>query len=178
MVTPEEGGANGRGETAPSSSSAIRLSDVTPQQIMEHRENVLSDDPAKQLHSTQHFRRLLSIGEFGLCACFMACFNVQVVNSPQYMYQYSQLTNISLHFPAMTFPHLPAHPLAHYPIIPSLTHFPCSSLPLTTSLTTFTEKNPPIQQVIDSGVVHRFVQFLQIHENPVSFSEWVLYAFI
>lgn len=30
-----------------------------------------------------------------------------------------------------------------------------------------TEKNPPIQQVIDSGVVQRFVQFLQMHDNPV-----------
>ena len=28
------------------------------------------------------------------------------------------------------------------------------------------EKNPPIQQVIDSGVVQRFVQFLQRHDNP------------
>lgn len=31
------------------------------------------------------------------------------------------------------------------------------------------EKNPPIQQVIESGVVPRFVQFLQRHDNPVSF---------
>lgn len=28
------------------------------------------------------------------------------------------------------------------------------------------ERNPPIQQVIESGVVQRFVQFLQINENP------------
>lgn len=28
------------------------------------------------------------------------------------------------------------------------------------------ERNPPIQNVIDSGVVPRFVQFLQYHENP------------
>lgn len=50
-----------------SSSSAIgttnKNSEVAPAQILEHRENVFSDDPAKQLHSTQHFRRLLSIGE-------------------------------------------------------------------------------------------------------------------
>lgn len=63
--------------------------DASPSQIREHKENVLSDDPLKQLQSTQHFRRLLSI-----------------------------------------------------------------------------ERNPPIQQVIESGVVQRFVQFLQIHENP------------
>ena len=29
-----------------------------------------------------------------------------------------------------------------------------------------TEKNPPIQAVIDSGVVYRFVQFLQMNDNP------------
>jgi len=29
-----------------------------------------------------------------------------------------------------------------------------------------TEKNPPIQAVIESGVVHRFVQFLQMNDNP------------
>jgi len=69
--------------------TVLKLTEATPQQILEHRENVLSNDPAKQLHSTQHFRRLLSI-----------------------------------------------------------------------------EKNPPIQQVIDSGVVQRFVQFLQMHDNP------------
>eukprot|EP01034_Spumella_vulgaris_P039897 gene39897-49310_t len=71
------------------SSSGNKSSEVAPAQIREHRENVFSEDPAKQLHSTQHFRRLLSI-----------------------------------------------------------------------------ERNPPIQQVIDSGVVPRFVQFLQIAENP------------
>ncbi len=30
------------------------------------------------------------------------------------------------------------------------------------------ERNPPIQQVIDAGVVPRFVQFLQMAELPVS----------
>ena len=42
--------------------TVLKLTEATPQQILEHRENVLSNDPAKQLHSTQHFRRLLSIG--------------------------------------------------------------------------------------------------------------------
>lgn len=37
-------------------------SEATPQEIMEHKANVFSDDPARQLQSTQHFRRLLSIG--------------------------------------------------------------------------------------------------------------------
>ncbi|KAJ1422343.1 armadillo-type protein [Ochromonadaceae sp. CCMP2298] len=87
MVTPENDGI-GKGGDA-SSSSALKLTEATPAVIMEHRLNVLSEDAAKQLHSTQHFRRLLSI-----------------------------------------------------------------------------EKNPPIQQVIESGVVHRFVLFLQMAENP------------
>ncbi len=39
-------------------------SEVAPARIREHRENVFSEDAAKQLHSTQHFRRLLSIGNF------------------------------------------------------------------------------------------------------------------
>ncbi len=30
------------------------------------------------------------------------------------------------------------------------------------------EKNPPIQQVIDAGVIPRFVQFLTAHDNSVS----------
>jgi importin subunit alpha-1 len=37
------------------------LTDSNPAQIAEHRANVCSDDPARQLQSTQHFRRLLSI---------------------------------------------------------------------------------------------------------------------
>ena len=61
MPDPPAGGLFG------SSSSAIggtnKNSEVAPAQIHEHRENVFSDDPAKQLHSTQHFRRLLSIGK-------------------------------------------------------------------------------------------------------------------
>jgi hypothetical protein len=68
-----------------------QTSEATMAQIIEHREHVFSNDPARQLVSTQHFRRLLSI-----------------------------------------------------------------------------EKNPPIQQVIDAGVVPRFVQFLQMDSNPVS----------
>jgi len=66
-----------------------KLENVSPQQIVEHRDNVFSNDPTRQLMSTQYFRRLLSI-----------------------------------------------------------------------------EKNPPIQQVIESGVVLRFVQFLQCQDNP------------
>lgn len=30
------------------------------------------------------------------------------------------------------------------------------------------EKNPPIQPVIDSGVIPRLVEFLQLHDNAVS----------
>ena len=32
-----------------------------------------------------------------------------------------------------------------------------------------TEKNPPIQQVIESGVVKRFVQFLSLDKDPVDY---------
>lgn len=67
----------------------MRAQEFIAQQILEHRANILSDDPAKQLASTQHFRRLLSI-----------------------------------------------------------------------------ERNPPIQQVIESGVVPYFVNFLQMNDNP------------
>lgn len=70
-------------------SAPLSLDAAHPSMILGHRENVLSDDPVRQLNSTQHFRRLLSI-----------------------------------------------------------------------------EKNPPIQQVIESGVVYRFVQFLQMNDNP------------
>ena len=64
MVTPEGGEATGGvGAGGRDSSGGLKLSEATPQQILEHRDNVFSDDPAKQLHSTQHFRRLLSIGE-------------------------------------------------------------------------------------------------------------------
>mmetsp|Transcript_54587 Transcript_54587/g.95435 ORF Transcript_54587/g.95435 Transcript_54587/m.95435 type:complete len:536 (-) Transcript_54587:458-2065(-) len=81
------------GDSVTSSSArndpVLKVTEATPQQILEHRENVLSEDPQRQLQSTQHFRRLLSI-----------------------------------------------------------------------------EKNPPIQAVIDSGVVYRFVQFLQMNDNP------------
>ena len=69
--------------------SKARVSETTAVQIAEHKESVFSDSPDRQLVSTQHFRRLLSI-----------------------------------------------------------------------------EKNPPIQQVIDSGVVPRFVQFLQMDGSP------------
>jgi len=67
----------------------MMLGDTSDIQISEHTKNIYSDDPKKQLSSTVHFRRLLSI-----------------------------------------------------------------------------EKDPPIQKVIESGVVRRFVQFLQIDENP------------
>lgn len=67
MTLPEDemGGSNSRG-----ADPVMKLTDATPQQILEHRENVLSDDPAKQLHSTQHFRRLLSIGTT-FCVCVL-----------------------------------------------------------------------------------------------------------
>jgi len=75
-------------DVASSSSGAGKMPEASPALIAEQREAVLSEDPARQLQATQHFRRLLSI-----------------------------------------------------------------------------ERNPPIQQVIESGVVQRFVQFLQINEN-------------
>lgn len=110
MNVPEDEMTGGINRSA---DPVMKLTDATPQQILEHRENVLSDDPAKQLHSTQHFRRLLSIG------------NINSVLKPFTCYVTDHLFNVH-----------------------------------------FTEKNPPIQAVIDSGVVHRFVQFLQINENP------------
>jgi len=73
----------------PSSGTARLLSEATRASILEHRENIFSDDPDKQFISTQHFRRLLSI-----------------------------------------------------------------------------ERSPPIQEVIEAGVVPRFVQFLQLNDNP------------
>jgi hypothetical protein len=45
-------------------SNNVKIHEASPAVINEHRMNVNSDDPAKQLLSTQHFRRLLSIGEF------------------------------------------------------------------------------------------------------------------
>jgi hypothetical protein len=62
-MVPDEG-SNNTGFGGRPADPVLKLSEATPQQILEHRENVLSDDPAKQLHSTQHFRRLLSIGEY------------------------------------------------------------------------------------------------------------------
>lgn len=47
-----------------SETEILRAQEFIAQQISEHRANVLSNDPAKQLASTQHFRRLLSIGKF------------------------------------------------------------------------------------------------------------------
>lgn len=82
---------------------------------MGHKENVFSDDLTRQLNSTQHFRRLLSIGR-------VSALLLTILSS----------TN---------------------------TIFPAYSR---------VEKHPPIQQVIESGVVHRFVQFLQMHEHPVT----------
>ena len=34
----------------------------------------------------------------------------------------------------------------------------------------FLEQNPPIQAVIDTGVVPRFVEFLHLNDNAVSFN--------
>jgi hypothetical protein len=45
-------------------SNALKIYEASPAVINEHRLNVNSDDPIKQLQSTQHFRRLLSIGIF------------------------------------------------------------------------------------------------------------------
>jgi len=59
MPTMDESTMGGAGRSA---DPVMKVTDATPQQILEHRENVLSDDPQKQLTSTQHFRRLLSIG--------------------------------------------------------------------------------------------------------------------
>lgn len=59
MVNQGDQVGSGGGKSA---DPVLKLTEATPQQILEHRENVLSNDPAKQLHSTQHFRRLLSIG--------------------------------------------------------------------------------------------------------------------
>lgn len=76
------GGMNADGTmAAPSSSGAGKL-ETSPAQIMEHRANVFSDDLQKQLQSTQHFRRLLSIGAFddrmylfqeecAMCFCYL-----------------------------------------------------------------------------------------------------------
>lgn len=74
-------------DAEPSKADPISPSSIA--NIMEYRANILSDDPALVLKSTQQFRRLLSI-----------------------------------------------------------------------------EKNPPIQQVIEAGVVPRFVQFLTMQDNP------------
>jgi importin subunit alpha-1 len=73
----------------PSSGTVRMLSEASRASILEHRENIFSEDPNKQYTSTQHFRRLLSI-----------------------------------------------------------------------------ERSPPIQEVIEAGVVPRFVQFLQMNDNP------------
>jgi hypothetical protein len=79
MVTADFG-ADGATRNDASGSVPVKLSDVTPQQILEHRENVLSSDPAKQLHSTQHFRRLLSIGTNKnlFCTCLLLSFYIFV----------------------------------------------------------------------------------------------------
>lgn len=69
------------GDSVTSSSArndpVLKVTEATPQQILEHRENVLSEDPQRQLQSTQHFRRLLSIGEYQfLCAAdIVVCSN-------------------------------------------------------------------------------------------------------
>lgn len=88
-------------EDVPSSGTVRMISEATRQQILEHRANIMSDDPVKQHASTQHFRRLLSI-----------------------------------------------------------------------------ERSPPIQEVIDAGVVPRFVQFLHMSDNPVRvLSLWLSHHF-
>ena len=53
----------------------LKATETTPQQILEHRENVLSEDPQRQLQSTLHFRSLLSIGEYRLCAAYIIVFS-------------------------------------------------------------------------------------------------------
>lgn len=89
MISSQGGSAFPESAHADVPSSSARTNAAITDQIIEHHAHILSGDPERQLSSTQHFRRLLSI-----------------------------------------------------------------------------ERNPPIQQVIDAGVVPYFVNFLQRHDFP------------
>ena len=40
------------------------------------------------------------------------------------------------------------------------------------------EKNPPIQQVIQAGIVPRLVELLQRHDNPVSDADQTIHCWL
>jgi importin subunit alpha-6/7 len=89
ILTPIAFQSTSTSTDVPSSGTVRMLNEQSRAIILEHRTNIFSDDPVRQYHSTQHFRRLLSI-----------------------------------------------------------------------------ERSPPISEVIEAGVVPRFVQFLQMTDQP------------